>query len=724
MALTAVQLANALRLDPNNTAELDQVTRLGKFADTEIARIAPAAPDTAKDEAKIRVVGYLYDLPTVSPLHQANAFRNSGALGLLLPYRKQSAGAVGAEGSEDNMANGTPGQSPDLTALTARVAALEAAQANFRSVPGGGASDQALAKQADNSSYTWRAVSTLIANASITVGMLGAQLVARLLPTGVATGKILQKGGGTTWNAVDLPASSLPTVSASDNGQILKVVAGAWAKAAETGGATFDPAGVWDAIFTACGRELSRTFVSSLTTDESEAITSVDNTASYGVQDFLGIDRDSDASLIDSVAAGDFIMLSVGTKYLVAEVAGVNMASGSDSDVREIWYHPAYCPWPAWTNIFRLEPARARSGFSGYCSVRTRRPRTLVQGNTATAPAGSVAVEGNELKEWSLSDMRAHVLGPDVEALPLTGSYATLNNVPAVGGKVYVNPASAGADRQLNITWANAQDEAHLVKFLTLEQRLIFKHAGGQFEFELTGLATKNTIANGGIQTSGTVTGTVPASGTALTTIEIEGTVAHLADIEKRLVPKAAAANNGKIAEIVSGAWSLVDKPAGGGGNDVDFSGQDNAYIWAATYPGGNTTPTAIPANAVQGWPEVELTGLADNTDYYLWVAQPSAANAIRMVLSQNAGDIDAVYGWNTTYRGQIFSVGGTSYNLYRTGLQYGRNLKGKFFLYRSGSPIDDRPVGPGLVGVQLRGGQYPHDQEHGHHRRADGQEG
>ncbi|MYG37397.1 MAG: hypothetical protein F4205_18155 [Gemmatimonadetes bacterium] len=63
-------------------------------------------------------------------------------------------------------------------------------------VPSGGTANQALAKSADNSAVAWRAVSTLIANGSITVGKLAVALVARLLPTGGSDGQFLSRSSG------------------------------------------------------------------------------------------------------------------------------------------------------------------------------------------------------------------------------------------------------------------------------------------------------------------------------------------------------------------------------------------------------------------------------------------------------------------------------------------------------------------------------------------------
>ena len=88
MALTAAQLATALKLDATDAAELADVTRLLGAATALIEAYAPTAPDAIVDEAVVRVCGYLYDSPTAARgTAFGSALRNSGAGGLLLPWR-------------------------------------------------------------------------------------------------------------------------------------------------------------------------------------------------------------------------------------------------------------------------------------------------------------------------------------------------------------------------------------------------------------------------------------------------------------------------------------------------------------------------------------------------------------------------------------------------------------------------------------------------------------
>ena len=91
MALTVAEVAQAVRVG-TTAVETAQVTRLKHYGETVIEAHAPDAPDVVKDEALIRIVGYLYDVPTTA---YANAYRNSGAAAMLLKWRIHRAGRIG-----------------------------------------------------------------------------------------------------------------------------------------------------------------------------------------------------------------------------------------------------------------------------------------------------------------------------------------------------------------------------------------------------------------------------------------------------------------------------------------------------------------------------------------------------------------------------------------------------------------------------------------------------
>ena len=111
ITITVEQLAAAMRLGAT-TEETAQATRLLAYAteaiQNHLGTAFNSAPDTAVNEATIRLCAFLYDQPHVSRGGTANAMRNSGAARILLPYRVHRLGvaeatqAARASGSADN----------------------------------------------------------------------------------------------------------------------------------------------------------------------------------------------------------------------------------------------------------------------------------------------------------------------------------------------------------------------------------------------------------------------------------------------------------------------------------------------------------------------------------------------------------------------------------------------------------------------------------------------
>ena len=99
MAVTVAQLGAALRIsDGVNEPEEPHKTILERQLSVAVALIernAPNAPEAIKDEAAIRITGYLFDTPTAArgDLY-ANAWRNSGAGALLGDWIERRAAAV------------------------------------------------------------------------------------------------------------------------------------------------------------------------------------------------------------------------------------------------------------------------------------------------------------------------------------------------------------------------------------------------------------------------------------------------------------------------------------------------------------------------------------------------------------------------------------------------------------------------------------------------------
>lgn len=96
MAVTAEELTATLRVDPDDADEQSIVARILATGNALVEHYAGNAPTAIKDEAAIRIAGYLYDAPTASRTTMfAHVGRNSGAWGLLLPWRRPSALSTG-----------------------------------------------------------------------------------------------------------------------------------------------------------------------------------------------------------------------------------------------------------------------------------------------------------------------------------------------------------------------------------------------------------------------------------------------------------------------------------------------------------------------------------------------------------------------------------------------------------------------------------------------------
>ena len=97
--MSVAQLAGALRIsegaaDPPEP-QAGVLTRLLAVCRETVDKRAPAAPETVRDEAVIRMAGYLYDAPEAAAGDRfASAFRNSGAYALIAPWAARRAGAI------------------------------------------------------------------------------------------------------------------------------------------------------------------------------------------------------------------------------------------------------------------------------------------------------------------------------------------------------------------------------------------------------------------------------------------------------------------------------------------------------------------------------------------------------------------------------------------------------------------------------------------------------
>ena len=96
MAVTLAELAAALRLGSGaEPAEPVRgiLSRALSVGQSLVEQHAPAAPEDIRDEAAIRVAGFIFDMPTAAQGDRyAFAFRSSGAAGLLAPWTSKRAG--------------------------------------------------------------------------------------------------------------------------------------------------------------------------------------------------------------------------------------------------------------------------------------------------------------------------------------------------------------------------------------------------------------------------------------------------------------------------------------------------------------------------------------------------------------------------------------------------------------------------------------------------------
>ena len=98
MAVSDVELAAALRLGDGATALeaplASIIARLNGAAGVIVDEYADSAPAAVKDEATIRIAGYLYDNDGSRNRRFADVLANSGALSVLSPFRMQRALAL------------------------------------------------------------------------------------------------------------------------------------------------------------------------------------------------------------------------------------------------------------------------------------------------------------------------------------------------------------------------------------------------------------------------------------------------------------------------------------------------------------------------------------------------------------------------------------------------------------------------------------------------------
>lgn len=118
-SLSLAALGTALRADYLDTDIAGILGRLGAVADALVTLYAPDAPDGIRQEAAIRVAGYLYDQPNAGEAGRySSAWRNSGAAALVSPWVSRRLGIVGGDpdSSTDNSSRNGGGRQVDYFA--------------------------------------------------------------------------------------------------------------------------------------------------------------------------------------------------------------------------------------------------------------------------------------------------------------------------------------------------------------------------------------------------------------------------------------------------------------------------------------------------------------------------------------------------------------------------------------------------------------------------------
>ena len=139
MAVTVAQLATAIRLAVSaadlSDEETEILTRQHAVALNQVTRYAPDAPEVVRDEAVVRIVGYLfYSSPAGGRQLYANALASSGAAGLLDQYRSAEFITLG-DGTATAASGAMPsggGAPADQEAIDAAIAAHNALVAAHR----------------------------------------------------------------------------------------------------------------------------------------------------------------------------------------------------------------------------------------------------------------------------------------------------------------------------------------------------------------------------------------------------------------------------------------------------------------------------------------------------------------------------------------------------------------------------------------------------------------
>ena len=177
MALTVAQLLSAIRAVPEGEAADASITAIGTrllaVGRAMVDSYAPNAPEDVRDEAVVRVAGYLYDAPNVT--RTGVAWNESGARSLVDPWVERGVAPIDFDVSAVTAATAAAGVDEEaVEAIVRRLVADWAEQGNAEDIPldklgnapsgGGGGLSQAQVQQIAEDAPTAVAARELEAN--------------------------------------------------------------------------------------------------------------------------------------------------------------------------------------------------------------------------------------------------------------------------------------------------------------------------------------------------------------------------------------------------------------------------------------------------------------------------------------------------------------------------------------------------------------------------------
>ena len=175
ITITIAELLAALRLT-DTAEELAEATRLHALASEITTTTAPGAVDVVQNECVIRLAAFLYDQPNAAPGDgYANAWRNSGAARLALPYIIHRAGLAGgdavaaAQGAVGTVGN--PVTDVDYTGSTLTVTFADGTTSEYTIEAGTSGTDQTARDSAAQAVVDAAAAQTTATSAAESAGV-------------------------------------------------------------------------------------------------------------------------------------------------------------------------------------------------------------------------------------------------------------------------------------------------------------------------------------------------------------------------------------------------------------------------------------------------------------------------------------------------------------------------------------------------------------------------